>query len=231
MTKLIIFDLDGTLLNTINDLATATNYALTENGFPTHPVEAYNFFVGNGIHKLMERALPQEARSEEQILRIKAAFLLFYEAHKRDLTEPYKGIPELLLELQAKGIKLAVASNKYHLATQKLVTSYFPNIHFEAVLGQRENIAIKPDPTIIEEIVTVCNVEKKEVLFVGDSGVDMLTAQNAGVNSVGVTWGFRLEKELKAFSPTHIVTNPDEIRQLVASSFHWNEQKKAKTSN
>jgi len=215
MKKLIIFDLDGTLLNTIDDLAAATNQALANNGYPTHPTEAYNFFVGNGINKLFERALPEDARGEAQILRIRGSFLTFYKAHKLDLTRPYDGIPELLLALQNQHLKLAIASNKYQLATQELVGHYFHNLNFIAVCGQQENVPTKPDPTIVENIIRLSDVNKDEVLFVGDSGIDILTAKNAGVTSIGVTWGFRLLEELRSFSPDYIVTKPDEIRRII----------------
>ena len=215
MKKLIIFDLDGTLLNTIDDLAMATNHALAENGYPTHPVEAYNFFVGNGINKLFERALPEEARTPENVLRIRASFIPFYDVHKRDLTRPYDGILELLKTLSDNGVKLAIASNKYQLATEKLVNYYFPDTPFIAVFGQRENVPIKPDPTVVEEIRKLANAEQAETLFVGDSGVDMLTAQQAGVTAVGVTWGFRSAEELRTYNPDYLVAKPDDIRLLL----------------
>ena len=215
MKKLIIFDLDGTLLNTIDDLAMATNHALAENGYPTHPVEAYNFFVGNGINKLFERALPEKARTPENVQRIRASFIPFYDAHKLDLTRPYDGIPALLKLLHDNGLQLAIASNKYQLATEKLVNYYFPDTPFIAVFGQRENVPIKPDPTVVEEIRKLANAEQAETLFVGDSGVDMLTAQHAGVNAVGVTWGFRSAEELRTYNPDYLVAKPDDIRLLL----------------
>ena len=147
MKKIVIFDLDGTLLNTIADLATATNQALQHFGYPTHPIEAYRFFVGNGINKLFERALPEAERTEENVLRIRSQFIPYYNVHNADLSTPYPGIPELLGTLQEKKIHVAVASNKYQSATEKLINHYFPSIHFDAVLGQREGIPIKPDPS------------------------------------------------------------------------------------
>ncbi len=215
MKKLIIFDLDGTLLNTIDDLAMATNHALAENGYPTHAVEAYNLFVGNGINKLFERALPEQARTLENVLRIRASFIPFYDVHKRDLTRPYDGILELLKTLSDNGVKLAIASNKYQLATEKLVNYYFAETPFVAVFGQRDNVPIKPDPTVVEDIRRLANAEQAETLFVGDSGVDMLTAQQAGVTAVGVTWGFRSAEELRTYNPDYLVAKPDEIRQLL----------------
>ena len=212
---LAIFDLDGTLLNTIADLATATNQALDACGFPTHPIEAYPFFVGNGINKLFERALPAEARTEENVLRIRAHFLPYYDEHNADLSRPYPGIPQLLENLQAAGIQVAVASNKYHRATEKLIRHYFPTIRFAAILGQREGVPIKPHPQIVEDILTLVPVSKEEVIYIGDSGVDMQTALNAGVESIGVTWGFRPREELLQYSPTHLADTAKEIENII----------------
>jgi phosphoglycolate phosphatase len=215
MKKLVIFDLDGTLLNTIADLADSTNTALEKNGFPTHPVEAYRFFVGNGINKLFERALPEDEKNEANILRIRKDFLAYYSLHHSDKSTPYPGIPELLKELNRQNIQLAVASNKYDEATKELIPYYFPNIPFVAVFGQREGIAPKPDPTIVYDILAIAEIAKKDVLYVGDSGVDMQTAINAGVISCGVTWGFRPQTELEQFNPNFIVNNPKEILTIL----------------
>lgn len=215
MKRLVIFDLDGTLLNTISDLATSTNQALEACGFPTHPVEEYPFFVGNGINKLFERALPAEARTEENVLRIRAHFLPYYDEHNADLSAPYPGIPQLLEHLQAAGVELAVASNKYHRATQKLISHYFPTIRFAAVFGQREGVPIKPHPQVVEDILALVPVKKEEVIYIGDSGVDMQTALNAEVESIGVTWGFRPREELVQHTPTHLVDTADELERQI----------------
>ncbi len=215
MKKLVIFDLDGTLLNTIADLAEATNQALAHYGFPTHDTEAYRFFVGNGINKLFERALPEDHRTAEDIARIRALFLPYYDAHNADLSRPYSGIPEVLAALQAQGIRLAVASNKYQSATAKLVAHYFPTIRFTEVLGQREGIPVKPDPTIVHDILRQADVQPEEVLYVGDSGVDMQTAHAAGVTAVGVTWGFRPYEELAAHQPAFIIDEAEELLGIV----------------
>lgn len=215
MKKLVIFDLDGTLLNTIADLAHSTNYALNKLGYPTHDVEKYNFMVGNGINKLFERALPEGEKTEENVLRVRKEFIPFYDIHNADDSRPYPGIPELLSSLQDKGIQIAVASNKYQAATQKLIAHYFPTIRFTTVFGQREGVNVKPDPTIVLDILKIANVEKKDVLYVGDSGVDMQTATNAGVTSCGVTWGFRPKTELEEFSPSYIVDSAEDIERLV----------------
>lgn len=215
MKKLVIFDLDGTLLNTIADLAHSTNYALNKLGYPTHEIEKYNFMVGNGIDKLFERALPEGEKSKENVLRVRKEFVPYYDIHNADDSRPYPGIPELLSYLQDAGIQITVASNKYQAATQKLIDHYFPDIHFTAVFGQREGIKVKPDPTVVFDILEVAKVTKEEVLYVGDSGVDMQTAANAGVTACGVTWGFRPRAELEEFSPQYIVDTAEEIKRLI----------------
>ncbi len=211
MKKLVIFDLDGTLLNTIADLATSTNYALQQCGFPEHCVEAYLHFVGNGITKLFERALPEDARSAENIARMRQFFLEYYSVHNNDRTRPYEGIEELLDALSGRGVKIAVASNKYQEGTEKLIRHFFPQTCFVAVLGQREGVPVKPAPDIVYDILAAAKVEKEEALYVGDSDVDMATAKAAGVESVGVTWGFRSRDELNLAGAMHLVDTPADI--------------------
>lgn len=211
MKKLVIFDLDGTLLNTIADLAAATNYALQACGYPTHDTDAYRFFVGNGINKLFERALPEGSRSKENVLKIRSLFVPYYNEHNADLSRPYPGIENLLETLQKKGYMLAVASNKYHEATQKLIKQYFPRINFLAILGQRENIPAKPNPQVVYEIMEKAGVERNEVVYIGDSSVDMQTGANAGVTTIGVCWGFRPRTELEAYSPSLIAEQAEDI--------------------
>lgn len=212
MIQLVIFDLDGTLLNTIDDLAVSTNYALKQHGYPVHAREEYRFFVGNGITKLIERALPEEARLDSVIREVRNRFVAYYQQHKTDLTRPYHGIPELLQELKSEGILLAVASNKYHEGTVELVEHYFGKDLFAVVLGQRENIPVKPDPTIVFEILRQTGIDKANTLYVGDSGVDMETAANSGIRSVGVTWGFRPRRELEESGAFRIVNEPKEVK-------------------
>ena len=214
--RLVIFDLDGTLLDTIGDIAEAVNQALEKCKFPSHPREAYRFMVGSGIMALFERALPQTERSEGNILRIREHFIPYYEAHKADLTAPYDSIVEMLETLHRRGLLLAVASNKYHQATQHLVAHYFPSIPFCAVLGHREGAAVKPSPEIVQEIMTLAEVnDPQEVLYVGDSDVDMLTANNAGVEAIGVSWGFRPRAELALHNPKAIIDTPAELLSLL----------------
>ena len=215
MKKLVIFDLDGTLLDTIADLAGATNYALTQLGYPTHDTDTIRTFVGNGINKLLERALPANEQTEENVIRMRAHFVPYYDAHNVDLSCPYPGIEVLLQSLQEKGIEIAVASNKYQEATTKLVKHYFPTIQFAEVLGQRENIPVKPHPSIVFDILNKTGIDKKEVLYVGDSGIDMQTAQNAEVDAIGVTWGFRSRTELESLHPLGIIDKAEELMDYI----------------
>ena len=214
MKKIVIFYLDVTLLNKFADLANSTNYALKVLGYPIHEPDKYNFMVGNGINKLFERALPDGEKTEENVLRVRQEFVPYYDQHNADKSRPYPGVTELLETLQTAGMQLAVASNKYQAATEKLIAHYFPNIKFTAVFGQREGIPVKPDPIIVKEILQIAKVQEEETLYVGDSGVDMQTAINAGVTSCGVTWGFRPRTELESFHPDHIVDNAEEIKLL-----------------
>ncbi|MBR5540830.1 MAG: HAD family hydrolase [Bacteroides sp.] len=215
MKKLVIFDLDGTLLDTIADLAMATNFALKQLGYPTHDAKTIRTFVGNGINKLLERSLPTNEQAEDTVMKMRMHFVPYYDEHNADLSAPYPGIESLLEILQEKGVMLAVASNKYQEATGKLVAQYFPTISFVEVLGQREGIAVKPDPTIVFDILKKANVSPEEVLYVGDSGVDMQTAKNAGVDAVGVTWGFRPRIELESFQHLGLIDQAEELLNFI----------------
>lgn len=208
----IIFDLDGTLLNTIDDLGYACNYALEKTGYPTFPISAYPSKVGNGINNLIRRALPETERTEENILRVRAHFLPYYNAHNCDFTRPYEGIPELLAALKAQGHLLAVASNKYQAATEKIVNHFFPNI-FDVILGERDGIERKPNPQIVYDILKRLEVTNSEVsvLYIGDSLVDYETAQNAKVPFVACSWGFVPREKLVEAGVTTIVDHPDEV--------------------
>ncbi len=211
MKKLVIFDLDGTLVNSIADLGNACNYALEQMGYPTHSKSVYNSLVGNGISKLIERAVPEDARRQRVIEALRTRFVEYYNEHLFDETVPYPGIPELLDELASRGIRMAVASNKYQDATTAIVRHFFPQIDWAAIMGQRDMVPLKPDPSVVFNVLLECPTPKAEVLYVGDSGVDMETAYRACVESVGVTWGFRTRAELTAAHADHIVTDPDEI--------------------
>ena len=215
MKQLVIFDLDGTLINSIGDLAEATNYALAKLGFPTHPEEAYYQFVCNGIMKLFERALPQNVRTPNMLQKMRGLFVPYYDAHSTDHSEVYEGISEILKNLQARGIKLAVASNKHHAATEKLVRHYFPDITFSSVYGQREGFPMKPDPLLVKQMMQTAQVTPENTLYVGDSAVDMQTAHNAQVEGCAVLWGFRSREELEGAHPTYIIERPIDILKVV----------------
>ena len=215
MKNLVIFDLDGTLLNTIADLAEATNHASETMGYPLHSIPSYTNMVGNGVTKLLERALPDEARTTRIVEAMRTHFREYYDVHCADNTTIYPGISELLAELTNRDINCAVCSNKYQSAVNMLIEHFFPEIPWVAVLGHEEGVPVKPDPSIVFQALLECPTDKENVLYVGDSGVDMETARRACVESCGVTWGFRPRHELMANYADHIVTNPDDILSLV----------------
>ena len=212
----IIFDLDGTLINTIDDLGQACNYALAACGFPTHKIEDYPRLVGNGINKLIERALPEKLRQEETVMQVREYFVPYYDEHNCDYTRPYEGIPQLLKTLKEQGHYLAVASNKYQVATEKIVAQLFPGI-FDIVLGERENIARKPDPQIVYDILSTLNTQLSTTncLYIGDSLVDAQTAKAANLPFVACTWGFCTHEQLQSASPDYMVNHPNEILTLI----------------
>ena len=216
MKSLVIFDLDGTLLNTIADLGEATNHAMAEMGYPEHPLSAYNMMVGNGIRRLIERALPEDARTGETVEAARAHFLLYDNRHIHAHTAPTPGIPELLRDLTERKVAVAVASNKFQEGVTTLITHFFPDIPWVAVMGNREGMPTKPDPSIVFNILADYPTPKSDVLYVGDSGVDMETARRACVDSCGVTWGFRTRQELETAGANEIVENPDDILPIVS---------------
>ncbi|MDE7407521.1 MAG: HAD family hydrolase [Muribaculaceae bacterium] len=213
--QLVIFDLDGTLLNTIDDLGCAVNYAMRVNGYPEHNMASYRYMVGNGVNKLLERALPDGERDEANVKRVRKDFGEYYGKHCADHTVPYPGVEDLLDELTRIGVKVAVASNKYQEAVTYLVTKYFPHIPWVAIHGMREGVPGKPDPSIVFNILASVPTPKEAVLYVGDSGVDMETARRACVESVGVTWGFRPQKELEEYNAENIVLDPAAVIRIV----------------
>ena len=213
---LIIFDLDGTLINTIDDLGQACNHALTVCGFPTHRIEDYPRLVGNGINRLIERALPQEHRNEATVLRLREYFVPFYDQHNCDLTRPYDGIPELLKALKAAGHTLAVASNKYQAATEKIVAHFFPNM-FDVVLGERVGVARKPDPQIVWDIIhrlSPLASHLSPMYYIGDSLVDAETAKAAKLPFVACTWGFCTREQLQTAQADYTINHPLELLNI-----------------
>lgn len=212
MKDLVIFDLDGTLLNTIVDLGNASNYALEQAGYSGHPLSAYNYMVGKGVRKLLERAEPDAG--PETIDRMLKDFRIYYDDHCTEQTLPYEGITGLLDDLVASGISVAVTSNKYQKALDKIISFYFPEIPFVAVEGEIEGRPRKPDPSIVFSVLCKHPCPKSKVLYVGDSAVDMETARRACIDSAGVTWGFRPESELTQACADYIVHTPNEILQI-----------------
>lgn len=215
MKSLVIFDLDGTLLDTIADLGSAVNYALEQMGFPPHPLASYNMMVGNGVRRLIERAIPSEHRSEETVGRLLAAFREYYDAHLWDFTKPYPGITPLLEELRGRGVSVAVASNKYESAVKRLIEHFFGDIEFAAVCGNIEGYPPKPDPSVVFRVLSAFPTPKAAVLYAGDSAVDVETARRACVDSVAVGWGFRPMHELTSANPNHIITAPADLLDLL----------------
>lgn len=216
MKKLAIFDLDGTLLNTIKDLGEAVNYALDRNGYHTHSVASYPFFVGNGVRRLIERSLPEDARNNTSVVdTMLKDFKQYYNEHNTDRTKPYDGIYELLEQLNNNGVKLAVASNKYQQATLKIINHFFPSIPWIAIQGQQDNVPVKPDPSIIFMILAEAKIAKQDTIYIGDSGIDMETARRACIDSIGVSWGFRPVKELKEYHANIIINKPQDILPIV----------------
>ncbi|MBO4622111.1 MAG: HAD family hydrolase [Paludibacteraceae bacterium] len=217
MTRLAIFDLDGTLLNTIADLGEACNYALQQHRFPTHKAEDYPRLVGNGVNKLLERALPEGHKDEATILSLREDFIPYYNDHNRVHTHPYEGIPELLQALKAQGCLLAVASNKYQSATETLIRHYFGPDLFDVVLGERTNVPRKPDPQIVFDILQATGCTAEQTLYIGDSDVDMQTATNAELRKVACTWGFCSRDKLLPFNPEYIADQPSQILRYACS--------------
>ena len=206
-TKLVIFDLDGTLLDTLDDLGAAVNYAMKQQGFPQHTREEYRMMVGHGARNLMKQAVPAEHRNDEALIdAVLSDFRSYYNAHIDVYTKPFPGIPQLLKNLHQKGVKLAVASNKFQEGTEHLIKEFFPDIPFVAILGNRPNHPLKPDPEVVGEVLRKAGIlgdnsplsrgrgaggEAGEVLMVGDSDTDMETAANGGIRGIAVNWGYR----------------------------------------
>lgn len=215
MKHAVIFDLDGTLLNTLGDLRAATNHALEVRGLPPHSMEEIRQFIGNGIRLLICRAMP-EGTPEAEIDAALDDFKAYYAAHIHDRTVPYDGIPQLLTALRKRGIKVAVLSNKIDSASQQLIEYFFPG-KTDVVFGEHVGVPRKPDPTSCRMVMQQLGVQPEQVLYVGDSGTDMQTAKNAGLYAVGVTWGFRSKEVLLEYGADILVHRPEQILQILDS--------------
>ena len=209
-----IFDLDGTLLDTLDDLADSANEALTAAGLPPHPVDAYRTFVGDGIHTLVQRILPAGNSDDEMVGEVLALYRAAYGRRWNNKTRPYAGITETLHDLSFMPVKLAVLSNKPQTFTELCMAHHLPGNHFEIVLGQRDSVPRKPDPAGALEISSSFRVSPGEVLFIGDTKTDMDTATAAGMRAVGVSWGFRPVEELRAHGAEVVVNHPAELLEL-----------------
>lgn len=211
--KVLIFDLDGTILNTLDDLTDSFNHVLTCSNMPTRTIDEVRSFVGNGIHKLIERGVPS-GTSSQAIEKIYDKFKKYYAAHCADKTKPYNGIPELLTTLKDKGIKLAVVSNKADFAVKSLCDKYFNGI-FNCAIGERIGVSRKPAPDTVNEVISVLKAERSDVVYIGDSDVDIQTAKNAGLDCISVSWGFRDTDFLQKNGAKTIVNAPNDILNIL----------------
>ena len=216
--KAILFDLDGTLLDTLEDLATAANRALGTLGLPAHPTDAYRVFVGDGLRTLAERILPGEQRSAAQVDALVAAFEREYSRTWNERTEPYAGVPEMLDRLTGDGYRMSVLSNKPDAFTRLCVEQLLPHWTFAPLYGQRPGVPKKPDPAAALAIAVELGLDPAEVLYLGDTATDMHTARAAGMAAVGVLWGFRTADELRAAGARHLITHPGELAPLLHPS-------------
>lgn len=209
--KGVIFDLDGTLLNTLGIYTHIMNGLMVKNNFPTHTIENYRDFIGNGTKNLITRSIPEKYREEKLIENLLNEFRLLYKDMYTQHTEVYTGVLDILDELQSSGIKLALLSNKFHDLTCKCAIHFFPNIKFDAVIGQ-SNLYKKPDPKGVLDISHSLKTPLDQLVLVGDTEVDLLTAKNAGIDSIAVTWGFRKEENLIKQSPNCIIRNSNSLK-------------------
>ena len=211
--QLAIFDMDGTILNTLQDLTNSLNAALAKSGYPQHTAEEVRFFVGNGIRKLIERGVPA-GTPVEQIDTVHHDFTAHYQVHCADTTQPYDGIPELLQTLRRAGCKTAVVSNKADYAVQELCKQYFDGM-FDFAVGEREQILKKPAPDSVNEVLQKLQIDRKQAVYIGDSDVDVQTAKNAAMDGIFVEWGFRSKEFLLEHGAVLTVSAPNEIAHIV----------------
>lgn len=211
--KLVVFDMDGTILDTLDDLTDTLNMSLAETGLPVRTKDEVRSFVGNGVGKLLERAVPKDTPTEKRA-ELDAAFRRNYAVHCADKTKPYDGVPELIAALRAAGLKTAVVSNKVDFAVQALAKDYFDGL-FDVAVGEREGVRRKPAPDAVNAVMSALGVEKKDTLYVGDSDVDADTARNADVDFIGVEWGFRPRETLVAHGADITVANAEELKNQI----------------
>lgn len=214
MYQTVIFDLDGTLLNTLEDLADAGNWVCRRNGWPEHSLEEFRAMVGHGIPNLVERFSPEGCRSPLLMVNTLAQFSQYYGAHNMDKTLPYAGMDGLAAELKKRGVRMAVYSNKADDFSRQIVEHFFPGVFF-LVRGKVRGVPVKPDPTGVRQVLTELNADPAATLFVGDSSVDMETAHNAGLPACGVTWGFRSRESLEAAGAEFLADTPEQLAAVI----------------
>ena len=208
----VIFDLDGTLLDTLEDLANSCNHTCEQHGWPTFPIDAYRYKIGNGMLKLIERIMPAEYVGDEAMFeQTLAEFRAYYAEHKEDHTAPYPGIPELLVQMHDAGIKMAVLTNKDHISAVPLIEGYFGKGTFDVVQGRTDAYPPKPAAPVTLHVMELLGATPSDTLCVGDSNVDVACGHNAGLKVAGVTWGFRSREELEGAGAEFIATTPDEL--------------------
>ena len=215
MIKAVLFDLDGTLANSLFDLAAATNYAIKQFGFPEREIEAFKYYAGDGMPKMIERALPQSKNGEETVYEILPVFMSYYAEHYCDNTKPYPGMLDLIDTLKANKLLVAVVTNKAEEMANKVVGKLYGD-RFDLIIGKREGIPAKPDPTAALIAMRELNVSPEECVFVGDSKMDVMTGVNSGAYPVGVLWGFRDREELTEGGAKAIIEKPQELLEIIA---------------
>lgn len=214
MYKAVIFDLDGTLVNSLSDLAVATNYSLEQHGLDTYRIEDYKYLIGDGMVKLIERAIPDDKLDDDMFKSVFDCFMNYYRSHYLVHTKAYDGIYNAVITLSQMGLKLAVVSNKADDMTNIIVKEFFGDI-FDKVTGKREGYPTKPDPTLTLKIIDEMGLKPDECIFIGDSGMDCANAVNSGCYPLGVLWGFRKREELLQNGAKTIISNPNEIVPFV----------------
>ena len=211
MYKAVLFDLDGTLTDTLADIAAAMNRALQLHELPTWPIDAYRYLVGNGAKVLSERCVQER---QELSAAVRQTYQAYYETHNLVQTKPYEGVPEMLQALVDRGIRLAVLSNKPDADTKAVVRHFFPQIPFAAVRGQVEGVPVKPDPAGAITLAAQLGLDPGEFLYLGDTAVDMQCARNAGMHPVGALWGFRTAEELRESGAEHLIARPGDLLNI-----------------
>lgn len=211
MYKAVLFDLDGTLTDTLADIAAAMNRALQLHELPTWPVDAYRYLVGNGAKVLSERCVRER---QELSAAVRQTYQAYYETHNLVQSKPYEGVPEMLQALVDRGIRLVVLSNKPDADTKAVVRHFFPQIPFAAVRGQVEGVPVKPDPAGAIALAAQLGLDPGEFLYLGDTAVDMQCARNAGMHPVGALWGFRTAEELRESGAEHLIARPGDLLNI-----------------